>query len=203
VYPIYIEHVQNTAWTMTMVDQRNSQQLPAGGRLFGREPVSARFLAGVSFALMYALMQHYAGLSALSVLALLLCVLHRVDERQRKIAQAPLTLSALLLAQKIFMATNMFGVILVGKPWTTSGQLAAPWLPLFLAVPLFYLPEGISHSRKVLLGLGLAVLCSGLLPDNGFAAVFFTLPYVLFFVVVGALLLDFFSSPQSKTVPSH
>jgi len=152
-----------------------------------------QFGAGAAFALIFALMQYYDALASLSVLALLPSILWRLDQRKRKIAQAPLTFATLMLAQKMF--TIQAGGTLRGGPF--GGQLAAPWLPLFLAVCVFYMPEGASHSRKGFIGLGVVVLSSGLLPGSGFAAIFLVLQYLLAVAVAVALGMDLFGSPKS------
>jgi hypothetical protein len=175
----------------TMVGQSNAVESYAQ-RLSRRKQGSLQFSVGAGFALIYALMQYYAALSSLSVLALLPCILWRLDERKRKIGQAPLTFATLMLTQKVFTTQaggalrGMFGV-----------QLAAPWLPLFLAVCLFYMPEGTSYSRKAFIGLGVVVLSSGLLPGSGFAAIFLVLEYLLPVAVAVAIGMDFFGSSKS------
>jgi hypothetical protein len=157
-----------------------------------REQASLQFGVGAGSALIYALMQYYDALASLCVLALLPSILWRLDDRKRKIGQAPLTFATLMLTQKVFAAQaggalrGMFG-----------GQLAAPWLPLFLAVCLFYMPEGASHSRKAFIGLGVVVLSSGLLPGSGFAAIFLVLEYLLPVAVAVALGMDFFGCSKS------
>jgi hypothetical protein len=65
------------------------------------------------------------------------------------------------------------------------------------------MPDGVSHSRKMFLGLGVLVLCSGLLPNNGFGIVFFVLQYVLFFAVAWGIGLDLFTSIPVKALPSR
>lgn len=174
-----------------MVGQSNAVE--SCGRLgLSREQGNLQFGVGAGFALIYALMQYYDALSCLSVLALLPCILWRLDERKRKIGQAPLTFATLMLTQKMF--TTQAGGTLRGM---FGDQLAAPWIPLFLAVCLFYMPEGASYSRKALIGLGVVVLSSGLLPGSGFAAIFLVLEYLLAVAVAVALGMDFFDSSKS------
>ena len=172
-----------------MVGQSNAVE--SYGRLgSSREQGSLHFGVGAGFALIYALMQYYDPLSCLSVLALLPCILCRLDERKRKIGQAPLTFATLMLTQKMFTQAG-------GALRGFGGQLAAPWIPLFLAVCLFYMPEGASYSRKAFIGLGVVVLSSGLLPGSGFAAIFLVLEYLLAVAVAVALGLDFFGASKS------
>ena len=186
-----------------MSDSKNPsiapRERPAGG-----ESVNTQFVAGAGFALIYALMQRYQPLSALAVLALLPCILWRLQDPQRRIVQAPLTFAALMLAFKIF--TLQAGNALDAYAYSRGlplGHLAAPWMPLFLAVSLFYLPDGTSYSRKAFLGLGILLLCSGLLPAAGFALIFSALEYLLFFAVAVAIGMDLLSGSQPKTVPAR
>jgi hypothetical protein len=144
------------------------------------------FLGGAGFALIYALAQYDSSLSALSVLALLPCILRRLDERQRKIGQAPLAVAGLMLTHKMFTGRTL--EIAPGL-----GPLAASWLPLFLAIALFYMPEEVSHTRKMLLGLGVLLLSSGLLPGSGFAFVFLLFQYVIPIAIAITLCIDLFS----------
>ena len=161
-----------------------------------RDTLRIHLLAGGVFAFLYMLMQYDASLSALSVLALLPCILYRLETRQRRIGQAPLTLAALMLTQKMFTSRAVGGL-----PGMSIGPLAAPWLPLFLAVPLFYLPKEISHTRKMFMGLGVILLSSGLLPGSGFAAVFSLFQYVMPVGVAVTLCMDIFGRNKPWNVP--
>jgi hypothetical protein len=149
----------------------------------------------VGFALIYVLMQYYPPLAALPILALLPCILLRVDESRRKIGQAPLTFATLMLAQKVFSAQ------VNGLPRGYS--FSSWWMPLFLAVCLFYMPSTISWSRNMLVVLGTVLLLTGLLPGNLFAVAFAMVEYFLFAAVAIALSMDFFGSraPRSQPAP--
>src|SRR5258708_13350749 len=154
-----------------MVGQSNAVE--SCGRLgLSREQGNLQFGAGAGFALIYALMQYYDALSCLSVLALLPCILWRLDERKRKIGQAPLTFATLMLTQKMF--TTQAGGTLRGM---FGDQLAAPWIPLFLPVCLFYTQEGASYSRKALIGLAVLVLPPAPPPYPPSSTTFTTLHY--------------------------
>jgi hypothetical protein len=161
-------------------------------------PLSNQFLVGAGFALIYALTQYFGPLAVLGILALLPCVLHRVDDRQRRIALAPLTFAALMLTQKFFSTetTGLPG----GYPFS---RVPAPWLPLFLGVCLYYMPDGVSWSRQAMLGLGALVLLSGLLPGSAFVVVFGAVEYLLFVAVAIALGMDFFRAREPQRSPSR
>src|SRR5215472_8174181 len=118
--------------------------------------LSISLQVGVGFALIYVLMQYYPPLAALAILALLPCILLRVDESQRRIAQAPLTFATLMLTKKVFSA--QIDGLLPGYSFSSW------WMPLFLAVCLFYMPATISWSRNMLVVLGTVLLLTGLLP---------------------------------------
>ena len=161
-------------------------------------PLSNQFLVGAGLAFVYALIQYYPPLAALAILALLPCILYRVDDRQRRIALVPLTFAALMLTQKVFSAQS--AELRLGYAFS---QLHAPWLPLFLGACLYYMPEGFSWSRKIVLALGMLILLSGLLPGTAFAVVFGVMEYLLFALVAIALGMDFLRVHEPQHAPNH
>lgn len=167
------------------------------GHAYPGAPLSpqVQFYAGAGFALVYALMQYLPELAAIPVLVLLPCVLYRAEERARKIATAPLTLSTLMLTQKLFSAA-VHGNRFIGVSFDTNPS----WPVLFIAVCLFYMPEGASWSRKLLLSLSVVVLLSGLLPGNGFAIVFSGVEYLGFLAIAGGVCLDLFTAAPPRRI---
>ncbi len=167
------------------------------GQAYPAGPISPQiqFYAGAGFALVYALMQYLPELAAIPVLVLLPCVLYRAEERARKIAIAPLTLSTLMLTQKLFSAA-VHGNRFTGVSFETNSC----WPVLFVAVCLFYMPEGASWSRKLLLSLSVVVLLSGLLPGNGYAIVFSGVEYLGFLAIAGGVCLDLFTAAPPRRI---
>ncbi|HZI56062.1 MAG TPA: hypothetical protein VFF39_04775 [Verrucomicrobiae bacterium] len=161
-----------------------------------REPLSNRFLAGAGFALIYALLPYAPVLAGLGVLALLPCLLYRLEERERRIALAPLTFASLMLTQKVFSAQ------ITGLPrGYLVSQLPAPWLPLFFGICLYYMPDGMNWSRKITLGLATLILLAGLLPGSAFALVFGAMEYLLFVAVLAGLGMDYMQTSQAQRAP--
>lgn len=148
---------------------------------------------GLIFALLYVLVNREPGLSAVCVILLLVCTLLRLDDYKRKIAQIPLTIAALQLAGQI-------GPMGIAPTWIRDPfqkfQIAS--LPLFFAVCLFYMPNGQSYTRKLLLSVSVMLLSSGLLPSVGFTALFIAVQYLLFIAIVFGLGLDFANHSRTK-----
>src|SRR5262249_47453759 len=71
------------------------------GQFHNANSWSVRIVAAAIFALLYVLSDRDPGCSALSVIALLLCTLLRLDDYRRRVAQIPLTLAALMLVHQI------------------------------------------------------------------------------------------------------
>jgi hypothetical protein len=145
-----------------------------------------KIVMAVIFTLLYVLVKRQPALSAVCVIVLLICTLLRLDEYKRKIAQIPLTIAALMLASQI----GPLGITTtwIGDPFQKF-QIAS--LPLFFAVCLFYMPNGQSYTRKLLLAISVMLLASGLLPSAGFTALFVAVQYILFVAIVFGLGLDF------------
>jgi hypothetical protein len=145
-----------------------------------------KIVMAVIFALLYVLVKREPGLSAVCVIVLLICTLLRLDDYKRKVAQIPLTIAALMLASQI----GPLGITAtwIGDPFQKF-QIAS--LPLFFAVCLFYMPNGQSYTRKLLLSISVMLLTSGLLPSAGFTALFVAVQYMLFVAIVFGLGLDF------------
>jgi hypothetical protein len=145
-----------------------------------------KIVMALIFALLYILVKREPALSAVCVVVLLICTLLRLDDYKRKIAQIPLTIAALMLASQI----GPMGITTtwIGDPFQKF-QIAS--LPLFFAVCLFYMPNGQSYTRKLLLSVSVMLLASGLLPSTGFTALFIAVQYLLFVAIVFGLGLDF------------
>ena len=108
----------------------------------------------VLFAALYYLIEMNGAYGALAVLALLACTMLRLHQRLRGVAAAPLIMSSMLLARQV-------AIYFVGHPQHgfTTGVMSnrpndvnfAPWLPLFLAVSLSFLPRRDTVTGKIML----------------------------------------------------
>ena len=155
-----------------------------------------KIVMAVIFALLYVLVKREPALSAVCVVVLLICTLFRLDDYKRRIAQIPLTIAALMLASQI-------GPLGIAATWISDSfqkfQIAS--LPLFFAVCLFYMPNGQSYTRKLLLSVSVMLLASGLLPSAGFTALFVAVQYILFVAIVFGLGLDFANHQTAAKLP--
>jgi len=145
-----------------------------------------KIVMAVIFALLYILVKREPALSAVCVIFLLICTLLRLDDYKRKVAQIPLTIASLMLASQI-------GPTGIAASWITDPfqKFQISSLPLFFAICLFYMPNGHSYTRKLLVSVSVMLLASGLLPRTGFTALFIAVQYLLFVALVLGLGLDF------------
>ncbi len=142
-------------------------------------------LAG--FLAIYFLVERDPSFAPLSALALLVCVLARLDEEKRRISAIPLGLAALMLAGRV-------GTYALSAPTRWHGEIEQPavgWLPLFFAACIFLAPELTNYTGRLMMSLSVLLLVSGLLPGDGFEFIFITCQYFLFLAVVAGLGLDF------------
>jgi len=155
-----------------------------------------KIVMAVIFALLYVLVKREPALSAVCVLFLLICTLLRLDDHKRKIAQIPLTIAALMLAGQI-------GPTGIATTWISDSfqRFQISSLPLFFAVCLFYMPNGHSYTRKLMVSVSVMLLASGLLPTAGFTALFIAVQYLLFVALVFGLGLDFANHQSTGKLP--
>ncbi|MGH9602595.1 MAG: hypothetical protein ACRD24_09435 [Terriglobales bacterium] len=141
----------------------------------------------VGFLTAYFLVERDASFAPLSVLALLVCVLARLDEEKRRLAAIPLSLAALMLAGRVgFYASS------TATRW--RGELEQPgtgWLPLFFAACIFLAPELTNYTGRLMMSMSVLLLASGLLPGEGFEFIFITCQYFLFLAMLAGFGLDF------------
>jgi len=151
-----------------------------------------RALAGFLFVPALLLPQFRPMFSAIAVLLLLGCVLYRLNTRRRRIAAAPMILSSTILISQIGAGdANYLRSGIYSLPLCSMWNGIVGWLPLFLAACLFFAPEFSTYSEKIMMGISLLVLGSGLLPSRGFVAIFVATQYFLFIAVAVGLGLDF------------
>jgi hypothetical protein len=162
--------------------------------------------AGAVFAGVFVLVERNPMFSPLTIVVLLTCTLFRLSARHRRIAAAPVIFAAMLLACQIADACARMALAPTGsiyqQPATMMPNMVAPWLPLFFAVCLFYMPRYETITGKILLIISLLLLVSGLLPGNGFEVIFVTIQYFLFIAIVVGLGIDFTRNATQVPAPA-
>ena len=176
----------------------NPVTLPEQDEEFG--PLDSRMmrlLAALLFTIIFVVTWKRPEFSPLTILVLAGCLLHRLDERQRRLATAPLILAASRLC--LMLSSELAGP--GSFSWFKSAQVAMPltssvadwgitWIPTFLSVCLFYLPRKDSITLKIVAFEAIAVILSSLLPGDGYATVLAVFNATLFFAVTVGLLFD-------------
>jgi len=173
-----------------------------------------RLLAALLFTIIFVVTWKRPEFAPLTILVLAGCLLYRLDERQRKLATAPLILAAvrlclMLSAQITGPSTFLFSGTPVALPLNGgAGSMGVTWIAVFLSVCLFYLPRKESITLKIVAFEAIAVILSSLLPGEGFASVLTIFNATLFFAVTIGLLFDlkpglrgWFHPPQYRTEP--
>jgi hypothetical protein len=151
----------------------------------------ARWLVLVPFGAVYWLTERDALLRPLTILVLLASLLFRLEGRARQIAGVPLALAAIKLAYQ--MTPN--AIMLPGTQVLLSQQLKAamtglPWVPMFLAICIFYLPQTATATGTIVRAGAFALLISGLIPGDGYIVVLAMIQYTLFLGVLIGLIAD-------------
>jgi len=172
---------------------RQDLQPQAESAMFeGLESTSARSFAGLLFAAIFVLSEGLVQFSGLLYLVLLVCLLYRMDSRERRIAGVPLAFAATRLALSF---TNLFvgGWVSPAHPTSNNPALQSGlhWMPLLFAAYLFYSPWKSSHTSRVIFWYSMALLLSGLVPGDGCLYVSALLFYTLFIGLAIALVMDF------------
>jgi hypothetical protein len=165
----------------------------AGTPFWDENSTAVRAGAGAIFALLYLVIRGNPQFAAVAVLVLLACLVARLDQRRRNLVLALLLMPSFMLAEQIASMRWMTGWWLepfAAAPPANVG-LCAPWLPLFLAVALFYTPKSQSFTGKIVLAMSVAVLASGVLPGCGAFILFGALWYFLFIAILVGLGVDF------------
>jgi hypothetical protein len=163
----------------------------------GLESTSSRTLAGLLFIIILIFSRNVLQLSGLLLLVLLVCVLYRMDKRERQIAAIPLAFSAIRIALQLALQSP-FGREVTPSRTSLSVpptlETALYWMPLLFAAYLFYSPWKNSHTSRLVFWYSLAMLLSGLLPGDGYLYISAILFYTLFVAMAIALIIDF--SPE-------
>ena len=153
-----------------------------------------RVAGGIVLACAWVLVEANPACAWVGVLLLLGATLYRLDARQRRIAVAPVTFASLLLFRQMTQLWVNESVLTAApvfqRPPVAPHTLPAPWLPLFFAVCLFYMPRYETVTGKIFLINSVLLLVSGLLPGYGFEAIFLTTQYFLFMAIAVGLAVD-------------
>jgi hypothetical protein len=132
----------------------------------------------------------------LTIVVLLGCLFARMDHHPRQITGVPLTLAAIKLTFQM------------GSHMDFSGPHAMPvdfamdpgfvWLPMFFAICLVYMPRRDSVTFKIVFAGSCVLLASGLLPGQGFVAIFYVFDTTLFVAMIVGIFLDLktYMAPQ-------
>jgi len=160
---------------------------------------ATRLLAIPLFAVIGLFTPTMSTMAPVLVLILLGCLIARLDNRQRQIAAIPITLAAVKLGFQMASSPRLMTASVNPSPnWPGAG---IPWLVLFFSICLFFLRDKDSVTFKMVFGGSFALLGSGLLPGEGFLAIFCVVDYTLFFVILISLFVDMFSAAPPPPVP--
>jgi hypothetical protein len=124
----------------------------------------------------------------LTFLVLLGCLLIRLDDHPRQIAGVPLTLAAIKLSfQMVSFLDSPSPSALSPRGFSDSGFV---WLPMFFSICLVLIPRRDSVTYRIILAGSCLLLASGLLPGEGFVAVFYLLDTTLFLAMAVGIFID-------------
>jgi hypothetical protein len=151
----------------------------------------ARWLATIVFGAIYWVAQRDPQLRPMTILVLLACLLFRMEGRTREIAGVPLTLAAIKLAYQMTpSATLLPGTQLLMSEQMKAAWTGLPWVPMFLAICLFYLPKKSTVTGSIIRAGAIGLLISGLIPGEGYVVVLGMIQYTLFLGVLIGLIAD-------------
>jgi hypothetical protein len=176
----------------------------AGGATpFGRfDWNQARWLVMILFAVIYWAAESDPLLRPLTLLVLLACLLLKLDRRFRNIAGVPLALASLRLIQQMAARAGALPGAQFPLADNVKNSLAGlPWVPMFLAVCIFYMPPKASVTAMILRAEAVGLLLSGLIPGDGYVAVLAMIQYTLFIGVLVGLIVDV--SPNGASQSCH
>lgn len=149
-----------------------------------------KWLAIPVFAVIYVVTQERPEFRPLTMLVLLACVLFRMEYRYRQLAGVVLTMAAMKLAyQMASRSLSLFGA--AAAPQIQDTFVAVPWLPMFFATCVFYMPRFATVTGKIMMIGAITMLASGLLPGDGYVVIFGMIQYSLFLAVGIGLAVDF------------
>jgi hypothetical protein len=125
----------------------------------------------------------------LTLLVLLGCLIIRLDYQPRQIAAVPLTLATIKLSfQMASLLDSPTPSDLFLRNFSTDPGFI--WLPMFFSICLVLIPRRDSVTFKIVLAGSCVLLASGLLPGQGFVAIFYVIDSTLFIAMVVGIFLD-------------
>jgi hypothetical protein len=196
---------------ITMEDLQTPAQPSTSDRLFPNlSPSETRWLAAPAFGVIYLVNLGLPQFTPLAVLILLICLLARLNAGQRRVAAVPVGFAGTKLLIALMGSNTLYVLNAPGSPvqTMTSNPYGLPWLPIFFAACLFYLPPQESVTGKFVFGGSILLLTSGLLPGDACLGVFAVLHYSLFFVMACCLAIDLSAMARTSAVsgqpqPAH
>jgi len=153
-----------------------------------RDPIARCFAAPLLF-FIWVFSNGEPLVAPLTLLVLLGCLFVRLDNHPRQIAAVPLTLAAIKLSFQMasLLNTSASGASSLRGLSTDPGYV---WLPMFFSICLVFIPRRDSVTFKIILAGSCVLLASGLLPGQGFVAVFYLLDTTLFLAMVVGIFID-------------
>jgi hypothetical protein len=170
----------------------------------GLESTSSRTLGGLLFAVIFLASRGVPEIASVLTMVLLICLLYRMDERERRIAAIPLAFGAVRLVFSFTAHLMQFSAAAFAASSVRNDSAfleGAYWLPLLFAAYLFYSPWKESHTSRLIFWYSAALLLSGLLPGEGYLCVWYAGVYTAFFAIGVALILDFAGGASSAPRP--
>jgi hypothetical protein len=151
----------------------------------------ARWLLMPVFAAIYWVTERDPRLQPMAIIVLLVCLLFRMEPRARQLAGVPLVLAAIKLVFQMTQNSSVVPQTLGMMPEQTKVALSGmPWVPMFLAICIFYLPKMATVTGTITRVGAMSVLVSGLIPGDAYLVVLAMIQYTLFVGVVVGLIAD-------------
>jgi type IV secretory pathway VirB3-like protein len=140
-------------------------------------------------------------IAPLTFLVLLGCLFIRLDNHPRQIAGVPLTLAAIKLSfQMVSFLDSPSPSALSLRGFSDPGFV---WLPMFFSICLVLIPRRDSVTYRIILAGSCLLLASGLLPGEGFVAVFYLLDTTLFLAMAVGIFIDLNSYVRHGVRAAH
>lgn len=180
---------QNGYNPITLDDLQKSGQ-SSRSDYFGelRDPLARCVAAPLLFFIIFVLSNREPLVAPLTLLVLLGCLFVRLDHHPRQIAAVPLTLAGIKLAFQMADCVNSSSAS--GLSLRGFSDPGFVWLPMFFSVCLVFIPRRDSVTFKIILAGSCLLLASGLLPGQGFVAIFYLLDTTLFLAIVVGIFMD-------------
>jgi hypothetical protein len=181
---------QQTGYNPITLDdlQKSGQSSPSD--YFGelRDPLARCVAVPLLFFIIFVLSNREPLVAPLTLLVLLGCLFVRLDHHPRQIAAVPLTLAGIKLA--VQMADSLSSSSANALSLRGFSGPGFVWLPMFFSVCLVFITRRDSVTFKIILAGSCLLLASGLLPGQGFVAIFYLLDTTLFLAIVVGIFID-------------